>query len=212
MSWWMIVLIVLAAFVAIGLIPVGIDAGYLEDAYFVKLKIWLLRITLLPQREKKQKPKRQKKAKAPKMQEETPPEEGDEKKKFSIPGGVDGIGSIVRFACDVLGDMRRKLRVEKLYLHIAFGGEGEKAARNYAMSWAAIGALNPMLDRIFVIRERDIRPELRVGQEKLALDVRLILTITIGRALALGLRAGVKILKLMNELKKGGATNEPSSV
>lgn len=211
MSWWMIVLLVLAVLFAIGLIPVGVDAGYGADGYFVKLKIWLLRATLLPQREKQKKPKKQKEEK---KREEAPAKEGEEKKKFSLPGGIDGIFAIVNFACDVLGDLRRKLRVEKLYLHITFGGSDDaaKAAINYGRAWAVIGALDPMLNRIFVIRERDVQPELRYDQQGMRAEARLILTITIGRALSLALRAGVGAIKLMKELKKGGAVNEPSSV
>ena len=39
----------------------------------------------------------------------------------------------------------------------------------------------------------------------MSVDARLILTITIGRALALGLKAGLGFLKLLNDSKKGGA-------
>lgn len=214
MSGWMIVLLVLAILLAIGLIPVGVDAGYGADGYFVKIKIWLLRVTLLPQREKKAKPKKQKKTKKSIDQQEKPAEEGTEKKKFSIPGGIDGIFAIARFAADVLGDLRRKLRVETLYLRVIFGGgeDAAKAAIGYGRAWAVIGALDPMLDRFLVIRNKDMQPELRYEQQGMTAEARLILTITIGRALSLALRAGVGALKLISELKKGGATNESSSV
>ena len=120
--------------------------------------------------------------------------------------------SLARLACDVLGDLRRKLRVEKLTIYVRFGGDAAKAAINYGRAWAAIGALMPMLDRLFVIREREICPELCYEQKSMTLDTRLVMSITIGRALSLALRAGVKFLKFMANNKKGGAENEPSSV
>lgn len=213
MTWWMICLLILGALIAIGCIPVGVDAAYNQEGYYVKLKIWLFRVTLLPRPEK---PKRAKKQKKKAKQEKKPEASGDQpekpKKASPLPGGVDGILSLVQLGCDVLGDLRRKLRVDKLYLHVIFGGDAAKAAMNYGRAWALIGALTPMLERIFIIRERDMQPELRYEQSGMAVDARLVMSITIGRSLALALRAGVKFLKLMNKNKKGGAEHEPSSV
>lgn len=212
MTWWMICLLILGVLIAIGCIPVGVDAAYSQAGYYVKLKIWLFRITLLPRPEK---PKRAKKPKKPKQEKKTEPagDQPEKKKKSSpLPGGVDGILSLVQLGCDVLGDLRRKLRVDKLYLHVVFGGDAAKAAMNYGRAWALIGTLTPMLERVFIIRERDMQPELRYAQSGMAIDARLVMSITIGRSLALALRAGVKFLKLMKENKKGGAEHEPSSV
>ena len=103
-------------------------------------------VTLLPRPQKqKKKPKKEKKEEAPKKAAKAP----EEKKKTSvIPGGLDGIFSLVQLGCDVLGDFKRKLRVEKLMLHVTFGGDAARAAINYGKAWAAIGALTPMLDRL----------------------------------------------------------------
>lgn len=209
-TWWMTLLAVVLVLLLIGCIPVGVDAGYSPEGCFVKLKVWLARVTLLPRPQKqKKKPKKEKKEEAQKKAAKAP----EEKKRSSvIPGGLDGIFSLVQLGCDVLGDFKRKLRVEKLMLHVTFGGDAAKAAINYGRAWAAIGALTPMLDRLFVIRSRDICPELCYEQAGMAVKARLVMTITIGRALSLALRAGVKFLKLLANNKKGGAKNEPSSV
>ncbi len=211
MTWWMICLLVLGVLAVIGCIPVGVDAAYSPAGYCVKLKIWLFRITLLPRPEK---PKRAKKQKKEKREKPEAAGEAPEKKKQSspLPGGLDGILSLVQLGCDILGDLRHKLRVQKLYLRVRFGGDAAKAAMNYGMAWAFIGTLTPMLERVFVIRARDMRPELCYEQRGMAVDARLIMSITIGRSLALALRAGVKFLKWMKENKKGGAEHEPSSV
>ena len=58
---------------------------------------------------------------------------------------------------------------------------------------------------LFVIKKRDICPILDYNREQMSVDAHLILTITIGRALALGLKAGLGFLKLLNDSKKGGA-------
>ena len=58
MSWWMIVLLVLAVLVLIGCIPVGVDAGF-DGELRLSLKIGFIRVHLLPSKPKK--PKKRKK-------------------------------------------------------------------------------------------------------------------------------------------------------
>ena len=210
MTCWMIVLLIFAIFFLIGCIPVGADVSYLGGALTVKAKIGLLRLTLLPKKPKK--PKKQKKQKKPKKSKEKPkpePEKPKEKKKpLLLSGGISGVMELLQFACDTLGDLRRKLRMERLELHVYFGAgdDAAKTAIRYGRAWALIGAILPMLERIFVIKERDIGAELDYNkEEKMTLDARLCITITIGRALALALRAGIRFLKIYKEMNKGGA-------
>ena len=72
----------------------------------------------------------------------------------------------------------------------------------YGRAWAAIGAITPALDRLFVIKTRDIQPALDYNETSMKVDARLITTITIGRSLALALYAGVRFLKILNQRKK----------
>ena len=205
MTWWMIVLLILAVFFLIGCIPVGADVSYLGGVLTVKAKIGLLRLTLLPKKPKK--PQKQKKSK--KSKKKPKPEKQKEKKKPQpLSGGISGVMELLQFACDTLGDLRRKLRMERLELHVRFGAgdDAAKTAISYGRAWALIGTMLPMLERIFVIKERDIGAELDYNkEEKMTLDARLCITITIGRALALALRAGIRFLKIYKETNKGGA-------
>ena len=205
MTWWMIVLLIFAFFFLIGCIPVGADVSYLGGVLTVKAKIGLLRLTLLPKKPKK--PQKQKKSK--KSKKKPKPEKPKEKKKPQpLSGGISGVMELLQFACDTLGDLRRKLRMEWLELHIRFGAgdDAAKTAISYGRAWALIGTMLPMLERIFVIKERDIGAELDYNkEEKMTLDARLCITITIGRALALALRAGIRFLKIYKETNKGGA-------
>ena len=205
MTWWMIVLLIFAFFFLIGCIPVGTDVSYLGGVLTVKAKIGLLRLTLLPKKPKK--PQKQKKSK--KSKKKPKPEKPKEKKKPQpLSGGISGVMELLQFACDTLGDLRRKLRMERLELHVRFGAgdDAAKTAISYGRAWALIGTMLPMLERIFVIKERDIGAELDYNkEEKMTLDARLCITITIGRALALALRAGIRFLKIYKEMNKGGA-------
>ena len=211
-TWWMTLAVILAVLLLIGCIPVGVDAAYGEGGIRLAVKIWLFRLQLLPQKPKKKK-KPAKKA-APKQKKPAPEKPAGEKKPNPLlSGGVDGILELLDLGVQTLGDLRRKLRVEELTLHVTFAGDDPAdAALHYGQAWAAVGALMPALDRLFVIKKRDICPILDYKREQMSVDAHLILTITIGRALALGLKAGLGFLKLLNDSKKAVRTHEPSSL
>ena len=201
-TWWMTLLAIFAALVLIGCIPVGVDARYNAEGVFLAAKLGPIRLQLLPQKPKKKKKKPAKKQQpAAKPAEKTPAEK---KKNPLLSGGVDGLMQLLTLALDTLGDLRRKLRVNELTLHVTVPGSDDpaKAAMNYGRAWAAIGALTPTMERLFVIKKRDIRPELDYNETQMKADAHLVTTITIGRSLALALRAGVGFLKILNERKK----------
>lgn len=121
-----------------------------------------------------------------------------------LSGGVDEILQLLDIVLDTLGDLRRKLRVNELTLYVRIGGSDDpaKAAMGYGRAWAAIGAITPSLERLFVIKKRDIQPALDYTISNTQVDAHLVTTITIGRSLALALRAGIRFLKILNERKK----------
>ena len=201
-TWWMTLLVILAVLVLIGCIPVGVDARYNADGVFLAAKLGPFRLQLLPQKPKKKK-KQQKQQKKP---EKAPEKAASQEKKPNpiLSGGVDEILQLLDIVLDTLGDLRRKLRVNELTLHVLIGGAEDpaKAAMGYGRAWAAIGAITPALDRLFVIKKRDIQPALDYNETSMKVDARLITTITIGRSLALALHAGVRFLKILNQRKK----------
>ena len=202
-TWWMTLLVILAVLVLIGCIPVGVDARYNADGVFLAAKLGPFRLQLLPQKPKKKPKKRKQQQKQP---EKAPASSEPQGKKSNplLSGGVDGMLQLLDLAFDTLGDLRRKLRVNELTLHVLIGGAEDpaKAAMGYGRAWAAIGAIMPSLERLFVIKKRDIRPALDYTISNTQVDAHLVTTITIGRSLALALRAGIRFLKLLNERKK----------
>lgn len=202
-TWWMTLLVIFAVLVLIGCIPVGVDARYSADGVFLTAKLGPFRLQLLPQKPKKKPKKRKPQQKQPKK---TPAKAEPQEKKPNplLSGGVDGLMQLLDLAFDTLGDLRRKLRVNELTLYVLIGGADDpaKAAMGYGRAWAAIGAITPSLERLFVIKKRDIRPALDYTISNTQVDAHLVTTITIGRSLALALRAGIRFLKILNERKK----------
>ena len=202
-TWWMTLLVILAALVLIGCIPVGVDARYNADGVFLAAKLGPFRLQLLPQKPKKKPKKRKQQQKQP---EKAPASSEPQEKKSNplLSGGVDGMLQLLDLAFDTLGDLRRKLRVNELTLRVLIGGADDpaKAAMGYGRAWAAIGVITPALERLFVIKMRDIQPALDYTISNTQVDAHLVTTITIGRSLALAVHAGIRFLKLLNERKK----------
>ena len=205
MSGWVVLGIVLAVFVLIGCIPVGVDARYHENALALRLKIGFFTMQVLPAKPKKKKAEAKKKKPAAKKPDAKP---AKPKKQFQMPKlTLQDILALVDLACDTLGNLRRKLRVEVLVLHVTLGGsDPAKAAILYGRAWALIGMLNPKLEQLFVIKKRDIQPILDYNEKEMKVDAHLALTITIGRAISLAGRAGVRFLKLWLNKKKAVQT------
>ena len=202
-TWWMTLLVIFAVLVLVGCIPVGVDARYSADGVFLTAKLGPFRLQLLPQKPKKKPQKRKPQQKQPKkIPAKVEPKE--KKPNPLLSGGVDGLMQLLDLAFDTLGDLRRKLRVNELTLYVLIGGADDpaKAAMGYGRAWAAIGAITPSLERLFVIKKRDIRPVLDYTISNTQIDAHLVTTITIGRSLALALRAGIRFLKILNERKK----------
>lgn len=224
MGWW----ITLGIVVLLAILPLGVSAKYNADGVLLRLIIGPIRITLLPRKKKEKKQKKPKKdKKQPKKEEEntsepepaakTKPKGKDKKAKEAKPkapkkesgGSWTDFLPLVKTVLDFLGDFRRKLRVNRLELKLIMAADDPcDLAVNYGKAWAALGNLMPQLERIFVIKKRDLEVECDFTASQTLVIARLDLTITLGRLLAavftFAFRALIQFLKIMNK-RKGGA-------
>lgn len=199
--------IALGILVLLGLLPLGVSVIYNADGPLVRLIAGPVRLTLFPAKEKKPK-KHQEKPKKEKAPKEKKP--AAKKTEPSKKGGsfLDFL-PLLQVALDLLRDFRRKLRVNRLELKLIMaGGDPCDLAQNYGKAWAAVGGLMPQLERIFVIKKRDIEVECDFVAEQTLIFLRLDLTITLGRLLGIvlwhGIRAVIEFFKILNK-RKGGA-------
>lgn len=200
MGW----LIALAVIALIAVLPIGISARYGETGPLVWLWIGPLRLRAYPSRKRnRETPEKLRKnsGKTPSKQKENSGETG---------GNIRDFYPLVQRILEFLTDLRQKLRVKLLQLHITLGGDDPcDLALNYGRAEAAFANLDPHLERFFVIRKKDIRINCDFEGDKTLIYGRLDLTITIGRIFSLGFRHGVRILReflRIMKLRKGGAT------
>ena len=213
MGW----LVTLGVLVLLAVLPLGIHIRYDEDGVLGKLIAGPVKILLFPKPKKekgeqKKKPKKEKKAskkkpaKKKKASTSATTTQAPAKKKG---GSVTDFLPLVDVALGLLNDLRRKLRVDCLELKVVMaGGDPCDLAVNYGKAWAALGNLQPLLERVLVIKKREIDIECDFVAPSTLITARVDITITLGRILALvavnGFKAVKEFLKIMKK-RKGGA-------
>lgn len=212
MGW----LIALAVLVLLAALPLGVSVKYDSGGPLVRLLAGPGKLTLYPRPKKKPKPEKKApekpaKPEKPKQEEPKPPQPPkEEAPKPKEKGGraLDFL-PLVKTALDLLGDFRRKLRVKNLELKLILAGNDPcDLAVNYGRANAAMGNLLPQLERLFVIKKRDIQVACDFTASETLVIARLDVTITLGRLLSLGMRYGLRALKeflTIKKKRKGGA-------
>ena len=210
----------------LAILPLGVSVKYDEDGAVVKVIAGPVKITLFPRPKKDKKEKKQKKTdpespKEPEKQDEAtkieqtakePSSKTEKKEKPAKKSGgpITDFLPLVQIALDMLGAFRRRLRLNVLELKLIMAADDPcDLAVNYGRAWAAVGNLMPRLERVFVIKKRNIEVECDFETSQTKVIARLDLTITLGRIITTvvvyGVKALIEFLKIKNK-RKGGAS------
>lgn len=189
--------LILAALLLLGQIRFGAQVLYSSAGVKLKLKIGPVKITLLPQKEKK---RPEKKPKKPKKAAEGPPL------------GPEEIIALVKqalpVALEAAGRLKRKIRVDRLYLDVAVGGEDPAAAATaYGGLNAAIGMIWPLVEQNLHVKDRRIRTRADFLETRTRVDLDAAATLTVGQALALAFWLAPKLPRILRTIMKKDKTN-----
>ena len=210
MGW----LIALAVIVLLAILPLGASVLYDEDGPRVRILAGPLKIQVFPLKKKKkdkpQKAKSQKQKKPKKAAAETAPaEKPNPAPKPKSGGSWTDFLPLVRIALDLLNDLRRKLRVDHLKLHLTMAADDPcDLAVNYGRMNASLAGLIAQLERFLVIKKRDVHIDCDFTASQTLILARLDLTITLGRILSIAVIYGLRALTTFLKIKKqreGGA-------
>ena len=196
----------------LAILPLGVFVSYDEDGVLVKIVAGPVKITLFPRpkKEKKSEKKSKKKSSASPAEQlpkpPQPPKQIPEKKKG---GSWTDFLPLVQVALDFLGSFRRKLRINQLELKLTMAGDDPcDLAVNYGRAWAAVGNLMPQLERLFVIKKRNIEVACDFTASQTLVKFRSEVTITLGRLVSLAVVYGIRVFREFWKIKtkrKGGA-------
>lgn len=208
MGW----VIFFAVVLLLAILPLGVFVSYDEDGVVVKIVAGPVKITLFPRpkKEKKSEKKSKKKTSASPAEQlpkpPQPPKQIPEKKKG---GSWTDFLPLVQVALDFLGSFRRKLRINQLELKLTMAGDDPcDLAVNYGRAWAAVGNLMPQLERLFVIKKRNIEVACDFTASQTLVKFRSEVTITLGRLVSLAVVYGIRVFREFWKIKtkrKGGA-------
>jgi hypothetical protein len=209
MGW----LIALGVLIALAILPIGISVHYDADGPLASLIAGPIRIRLFPGKPKQKKDKKKAKGSVKQTKKGKPKEQAKVKTNKKKGGSWTDFLPLVRIVLDFLDSFRRKIRVNRLELNLVMaGGDPCDLAVNYGKAWLALGNLMPQLERVFVIKKRDIEVECDFVASKTTVIAHLDLSITLGRLLAAVFKFLIKALVKFLQIKKkrkGGAVNEP---
>ena len=206
MGW----LIFLALLVLLAILPLGASVLYDADGPRVRIVAGPVKIQVFPMKKKPKKDKTKKEK--PQKEQKKPAQAGEEQKPFPKPktgGSWTDFLPLVQVVLDLLNDLRRKLRVNELKLHLTLAGDDPcDLAVNYGRMNASLAALIAQLERVLVIQKRDVHVDCDFTANETVILARLDLTITLGRILSIAVRYGVRGLMTFLKIKKqreGGA-------
>lgn len=210
--------ITLGVLALLAILPLGVRIRYDAQGPLVKLIVGPVKLTVYPRPKKEKKsPKKEiaKSASADVQPEEPllpdPPQPPPVPKKEKKPSGgsLTDFLPFIKLGLDFLGDFRRKLRVNHLYLRLILASSDPcDLAVNYGKTWTAVGNLMPALDRWFVIKKRDVEVECDFTASETKVIARMDITMTLGRLLtlvAVYACRGLKEFIQFRNIRKGGA-------
>lgn len=210
--------ITLGVLALLAILPLGVRIRYDAQGPLVKLIVGPMKLTVYPRPKKEKKsPKKEiaKSASADVQPEEPllpdPPQPPPVPKKEKKPSGgsLTDFLPFIKLGLDFLGDFRRKLRVNHLYLRLVLASSDPcDLAVNYGKTWTAVGNLMPVLDRWFVIKKRDVEVECDFTASETKVIARMDITMTLGRLLtlvAVYACRGLKEFIQFRNIRKGGA-------
>ena len=207
MGWY----ITLAILVLLVILPLGASVLYDEDGVRVRIVAGPLKIQVFPLKKKPKKDKKKDKPKKEKQKKPTPePGEPGVKKQPEKKGGSwKDFLPFVRVGLDLLNDLRRKLRVNHLKLHLTMAADDPcDLAVNYGRMNASLAGLLTQLERFLVIKKRDVHVDCDFAASETVILARLDLTITLGRIMTIAVVYGIRALMTYLKIKKqreGGA-------
>ena len=193
MGWW----IALGIVALLAVLPLGVSVSYDAGGAVVKVILGPVKITLFPRPKKEKKVSKEKETrkekktepkpaakKKPAAQKKADPDADVTKEhpKKQAGGSITDFLPLVKIALDMLGAFRRRLRLNILELKIVMAADDPcDLAVNYGRAWAAVGNLMPRLERVFVIKKRNIEVECDFEATETRIIARLDLTITLNQ-------------------------------
>lgn len=233
----LIVLILALLVLVIASLRVGGTVEYSEDGFLALARIGPVRLKVYPRPEKKKKKDKKRKASAGRPKRKTKTGQKNRKsvkkkrkeakakeKSTSRRGGplsrlesylslLPQLEDYLPLVAELLGELRRKLLVQELYLDYTLSGRADPAntAILYGQLCAGGGTITAVLENLFQIKKRRISVQVDFMAEQSLVYARLTLSYTIGQLVCIFAKVGWKAFKIWRRQQKEQSVSEKSA-
>ena len=193
MTFWKVLLVILAVLWLISLIRIGGRVSYGGAGLVVTALVGPLKIQILPAKQKK--PKKAKKPRKPKKEKPPVAEKHKKEPVEGQPGTLSRLMQLLPVVGQACGALKRKIRIDDLELELIWGApDPAAAALGYGRANGVLGMIWPILDHNFKVKRHSFQIDLDYGRTEPAVELRAAVTLSLGQIAALGVRYGGKAL------------------
>lgn len=183
----------------LSLVRLGGGVKYSQDGLYVRLRVGRLSFLVYPRRKKE-------KGDPPKAPKEKPgekPKPGPEKER-EHGGPLELVKRYLPLVCEAAGELKRKIRVDTLWLELTMAGENAAAAAMaYGYANMALGMLWPLLEQNFEIRDPRVNTRVEFETSAPTVYINAALSLRLGQLVSFTLRFGWKFLRLYLQTRPG---------
>ncbi len=173
----------------LGLVRLGAGVEYSGEGLFVRLRLGKFSFVVYP---RKKKPGKEKTPKTSKTREEPPSQEPEGKRG----GALEQVKAFLPLVCQAAGELRRKIRVDTLWLDLVMRGEDPAAAAmTYGYANMTMGMLWPLIEQNFEVRDPRISVRVEFDRGETTIHIKAALSLRLGQLISFSLRFGWKFLR-----------------
>lgn len=183
----------------LSLVRLGGGVKYSQDGLYVRLRVGRLSFLVYPRRKKE-------KGDPPKAPKEKPGEKPKQEpeKEREHGGPLELVKRYLPLVCEAAGELKRKIRVDTLWLELTMAGENAAAAAMaYGYANMALGMLWPLLEQNFEIRDPRVNTRVEFETSAPTVYINAALSLRLGQLVSLTLRFGWKFLRLYLQTRPG---------
>jgi hypothetical protein len=187
----MIVLYVLAGILILlwllSLLRFGGWAEYGQNGFLVKIKVGPFLVQVYPRKSKG-----------------TSNEKKPKESKTSVGGSVEQLRELLPVVLDAVGDLRRKVRIDKLQMDLVWSDPNPaRCAIGFGAANALIGMIWPPIEQNFNVKDYRLHTDVDFNGEKPTIYILAQITLTVGQAISLLLRQGNRVYDAYRRGKPG---------
>ena len=199
MTIWIVLGCVALVLVLVALAPVCAKADYTPKGLVLTLSLGFLSISVYPRPEKK----RKKKGKKQPKKAQPPKEEKNAPKPARTLGNWKQFRQYLPLICQAAGELRRKMVVRHLNIHLVWAGENPAAAAiGYGAIHGVIGGIWNLVDGSFREKDHKFVVDLDYDKKEPQIAAKAVVSLRVGQAVSFGIRYSMKLAAMQRNKRE----------